>query len=142
MSESRRALAPLGINELADRIRAAIGAGAFEEVEVMLPQFDRTDANEPWWWPTSAADLDAIRAAPRDFLKSLGLGLWDDEGGKEHWLYPAEWYDSIPEGYPLVSISGRTAPFRRGVTDDDRRCGMLAYGFVRATATPEGGNDE
>jgi hypothetical protein len=42
-------LAPLGENELADRIRAAIGAGPFEEVVVRTPQFTRTDGNDPWW---------------------------------------------------------------------------------------------
>jgi hypothetical protein len=128
-------LPQLGVSESADRVRAAIGAGDWEEVLIQTPQFDRVDGNEPWWFPKTAADLDAIRTAPAEVLRSMGCGLWDNDGGQEHWLYPAEWYDHIPEGHEMVSISGQREPMQRGVTDDDRRMGVLAYGFTRALTT-------
>jgi hypothetical protein len=59
----------------------------------------------------------------------------------DHWRYvlafaiplgefPAEWYDHIPEGFEIVTINGAMKPFERGVTDDDRRFGLLAFGIV------------
>lgn len=125
-------LPPLGENALADAIRAAVGAGAWEEVRVLTPQFERTDGNHPWWFPQSAADLDAIKGAPSAFLRSLGCGLWDDENGVQHWLYPGEWYRHIPAGYEVLTINGEREPFEPGKTDD-RRFGCLAYGFTRPT---------
>jgi hypothetical protein len=131
MSEREGILPQVGVSELADRIRSAIGAGMFEEVSVLLPQFERVDANAPWWFPTSAADLDSIKDAPSDFLRRLGLGIWSNDNGIEHWLYPGEWYDSIPEGYPMACIDGETEEFKKGETDNDIRYGCLAYGFTR-----------
>jgi len=48
----------------------------------------------------------------------------------ELWLFPAEWYDAIPNGFPLTCIDGTIEQFVRGKTDDDRRFGMLAYGLM------------
>lgn len=135
---TERRLPQVGASELADQIRSAIGAGMFEEVTVILPQFDRTDGNDPWWFPQSAEDLDSIKRAPSDFLRKLGLGLWSGDNGVEHWLYPGEWYKHIPEGYEMACIDGETEAFKTGETDDDIRYGCLAYGFTRRTlaATP------
>ena len=130
MAEFR--LKDLGQSELADRIRAVIGAEPFEEVVIQTPQFERTDGNDPWWTPTSAADLDALRAAPDQFLRSLGCGLWEENGDLQHWLYPGEWYGHIPAGYEVIDICGEVEPFKPNVTDDDIRGGCLAYGFCRA----------
>lgn len=131
-------LPALGTSELADLIRSAVGAGPFEEVVVRTPQFTRIDGNDPWWTPQRAADFDALKTAPDDFLRSLGLGIWDEEDGKQHWLYPGEWFNAIPEGYPLVCIDGKTYAHNRDETDDDIRFGCLAYGFVRAPQGKEG----
>lgn len=47
------------------------------------------------------------------------------------WLFPSEWYNSIPNGFKLISISGENHLFEKGKTDDDRRFGCLAYGILR-----------
>ena len=63
-------------------------------------------------------------------LKAAGCGQWDAQAdGKALMLFPAEWYEIIPNGTLVESISGEKESFMRGVTDDDRRFGMLAYGF-------------
>lgn len=62
-------------------------------------------------------------------LLILCLQKWEDD----HWLYPGEWYDYIPEGYEVVTITGKKEPFRKGKTDDDIRFGCLPYGFKRNT---------
>lgn len=124
-------LPEFGENDLADKIRAAIGVGAFEEVRVLTPQFERLEGDEPWWTPQSAADLDSIQDAPTDLLFSLGCRVWDKEGGVVHWLYPGEWYDHIPDDYSVVTINDKSERFKQGVTDDDIRFGCLAYGFKR-----------
>lgn len=49
-------------------------------------------------------------------------------------LLPAEWYGAIPEGFELISISGRKELFKKGVTDNDQRFGCLAFGILRPRA--------
>ncbi len=114
-------------NELAHRVRKAIGVGDYEEVRLITPQFDREDGKKVTYFPTCAEDLDALKKAPKDILLDLGLKLWC-EG---HYLFPVEWYNHIPNGYVVTSISDEDEPFEHGKTDDDRRFGMLAYGFKR-----------
>lgn len=48
-------------------------------------------------------------------------------------LIPAEWYNSIPEGFEIYGLSGEKENFKKGETDDDRRFGCLAYGILRPT---------
>lgn len=57
-------------------------------------------------------------------LKALGLGCWD--GGL--YLFPVEWYDHIPHGFPVENISGDVKRFIPGTTPRDPGFGMLAYG--------------
>lgn len=46
-------------------------------------------------------------------------------------LFPAEWYDIIPDGFMVTGLYGETYSFQKGKTDDDRRFGCLAYGIRR-----------
>ena len=126
MSETEAELQFGDVSELAHRIREAIGVGDFETVEVSLPQFDRTDGRTISIAPPDAAWLDMLKKAPVSILTDLGLQCWD----KILWLFPAEWYDYIPEGYEVVDINLGKELFRRGETDDDRRFGCLAYGIL------------
>jgi hypothetical protein len=114
-------------NPLAKQIREALGVGDYEKVRVVTPQFERTDGKTIKYFPKTEAEFDALKKAPKDILIDIGLKLWD----KGHWLYPGEWYDFIPEGYPITDINGVTEPFRKGKTDNDIRFGCLAYGFKR-----------
>lgn len=81
------------------------------------------------WRPVTAQDFAEIRRWSRASLLSLGMRAWDKESGLL--LFPRTWYDLIPDGYEIVTISGGREVFRRGVTDADQRFGMLAFGIVR-----------
>ena len=114
-------------NPIAKKIRDMLGVGDYEEVGAVLPQFDRTDGKTITYVPTTVAEYDALKKAPDDILKEIGLVNWDEK----IWLYPAKWYDYIPEGYEVVDICGETEKFQNGVMDDDMRYGCLAYGLSR-----------
>lgn len=142
---------------LAALIRKVIGATATEEVEVETPQFNRNATDTPPMLPPGEGDISAWLAflrISRDDLRAWGLrafGLYtdhepttqvrhrdaqffetDNEATATHelWLFPAEWYDAIPNGFPLVDINGCNELFIKGSTDDDRRYGCLAYGVM------------
>lgn len=121
-------LAPLGINALADAIRAAIGAGPFEDVSVYAPPHrSRMDGKEAAPAPLTCAEFDRLRTLPREKLIDLGLRPWDESGLL---LFPFEWYAAIPDGFEVVDIFGKTEQFVAGQTDDDCRFGVLAFGIV------------
>lgn len=110
-----------------------------EKLEIMTPQFERTDGVQvttPDF--ISIADFEALPTKDATTLKALGLGIWDKDANGTHWLYPAEWYSRIPDGLEILSINGEVEIFKRGETDDDRRFGMLAFGFMQK-ATSKGG---
>ena len=111
-----------------EQLREAIGLEPGEKLEVYQPQFDRIDGQSV---PPIPADLSALPKMTENELRLLGCQRWDEN----HWLYPGEWYDSIPEGHPMLCIDGSTVIFEKGKTDNDTRFGALAYGFLRI---PEG----
>jgi hypothetical protein len=113
--------------ELAD----AIGAKPGDTIEIMSPQFSRTDGFavpaplvDPHFWRT-------LHQWSVEDLKNIGLQVWDKDEKGTLLLFPAEWYDHIPNGYTVTSINGKEELFRKGVTDDDRRFGALAYGILK-----------
>lgn len=116
------------VSELAAKIRAALGVGTYEEVNIVTPQFEREDGKKITVIPPKKASFfDQIKKAPKSLLKDMGLRPWDESG---LWLFPHEWYEHIPEGYMVTDINGQEEPFRRGHTDDDIRFGVLAFGVV------------
>lgn len=126
--EIRGELAPLGVNALADRIRAAVGAGPFESVTVYAPPHRaRLDGKEVVYFPLNLAEFDALRGKSREQLIELGLRPWDESGLL---LFPVEWYPLIPAGFEVVDIFGNVERFEPGKTDDDCRFGVLAFGIV------------
>lgn len=46
-------------------------------------------------------------------------------------LFPAEWYDIIPNGFLVTSLDGEQYHFKNGESDDDMRFGCLPYGIRR-----------
>lgn len=68
-----------------------------------------------------------MRTAPVERLRSLGMRRWDPS----LWLFPASWYDGIPEGFEVETITGERRCFRRGVDSRDHRFGFLAFGVRR-----------
>lgn len=117
--------------DFAEKFRRAIGAKPGEAVEFATPQFKRTDGRVVTYTPNTPEEYAALPLLPAFALREIGCGVWNKGDGKTHWLYPAEWYNHIPAGTPLVCIDGDTETFEPGKTDDDRRFGMLAYGFMQ-----------
>ena len=108
-------------------LKEAAGIGLDEEVIIKGPQFDRDEPIEILYTPTTKEEFDSLKFFSPELLRSMGLGLWEPG----HYLYPVEWYDLIPAGYPVVDICGETEAFQPGVTDNDRRGGCLPYGFLK-----------
>jgi hypothetical protein len=119
--------------DFAEQLREAVGAAPGEPIEIMTPQFTRTDGLVVPIPQINFADLPTM---PAETLRQNGLCKWDEPNAKGEvlWLIPGEWYDHIPEGFPLTCIDGETAPFKRGETDDDIRYGCLAYGVISRSA--------
>lgn len=117
--------------DFAEQFREAIGVKPGEPIEIITPQFTRTDGIVP---PIPQINWTELAAMAPDTLKAMGCCKWDepDKNGQCLWLLPGEWYDYVPEGFPLVCIDGTTEPFKRGETDDDTRFGCLAYGVMAA----------
>lgn len=118
----------------------AIGLQPVEKLEIVTPQFERTDGVQV---PVMVDfnDWENLHEKDEATLLALGFGVWDETEKGKHWLFPKEWYDIIPDGHPITDISGNQEEFKRGETDDDYRYGCLAYGFIQSPnlVTP---NDE
>lgn len=114
-------------NPMVKKIRDMLGVGDYDAVGVVLSQFEREDGKVITYIPITVAEYNVLKIAPNDILKDIGLSKWDEE----NWLYPAEWYDYIPEGYEIVNICGKTEKFQKDVTDNDRRLGCLPFGLKR-----------
>ncbi len=97
--------------------------------------------------PETKEELQVIiDTAPRPILKQMGIRIWrsyeDCKKNKEippkyltpgmvHYLYPKEWYTTLPNGINVIDIGGKLEKFKRDISDDDARYGCLPYGFVR-----------
>lgn len=114
-------------SEEAAWLRAAMGVGPDEDVNVQTPAFERTAGMRE---PGAPPDFGAIGGMSESSLKQLGCQPWDepDERGTVLMLLPQEWYDAIPEGFAVETIRGQVKKFQRGVTSKERRFGVLAYG--------------
>jgi hypothetical protein len=137
-------------------VRAACGFSPTEDVEVATPTFNRPSNWIPAMLPPDTPEnwrqlqrltADQLHAwgcrrfspyrdtpPPNERASHKDAWFWEvesrEEATHELWLFPAEWYDSIPNGFPLTCIDGCIESFIRGKTDDDRRFGLLAYGLM------------
>lgn len=71
--------------------------------------------------------LDLKNRTEKQLIK-LGLRKWSNETNL--FLFPGEWFKIIPQGYNVVSISGKPQKFSKHTSDDDTRFGCLPYGIV------------
>lgn len=157
-------LAESNHSPLAAAIRSAIDVGPNETVKVRTPEFNRPASWEPamlapddarTWAGFTAADAKTLHAwgcrrwstfttePPKDGkIYHTDAWFFDIKDGDtrvpthELWLFPAEWYDSIPNGFPVTDINGCIELFERGKTDDDRRLGLLAFGILLVLGGP------
>lgn len=111
--------------DAAQQLADAIGVKPGDTLNVMTPQFTRTDGRipvTPDGWPGFFARLPGLAL---DEIIALGCRMWDDDIA----LFPFEWFDYIPEGMDVVNLNGATIKFSRTECSKDRRFGMLPYGF-------------
>jgi hypothetical protein len=120
----------------AEELKEALGVKDGDSVRIMTPQFERTDGLEV---PLPLIDFARLPTLSEKTLKAIGCQKWDDpdKEGNVLWLFPYQWYDYIPSGTPIISISGQQELFERGITDNDMRFGALAYGFHRKATHDE-----
>jgi len=119
--------------DFAQQFADAIGLKPGDACQIVTPQFERIDGRVPLLPDLNLSQLATLSDGT---LKEIGCSKWDEPNaaGETLWLFPAEWYEHIPNGLPVVDINGQTEPFERGKTDDDMRYGMLAYGFIKRAA--------
>ena len=118
--------------DFAADLAAALDLKPGEELEIVTPQFERTDGRIISYFPKTKREYEALILLSESALKKIGCQKWDGDENEIHWLYPAEWYSSIPDGLKITSISGNAEIFKTGKTDDDRRFGALAFGFIQS----------
>jgi len=134
-----------------DELIKAIGLKPGDTIEITGSQHYRDYELEINFIPQNKEELQAIIAtASQEDLQKMGVciwttyeshqkekkgsALWDGEPlkkGEVHFLFPSEWYDFIPAGFPIVDIFGVKAKFEHGSTDNDMRFGCLSFGFIR-----------
>lgn len=111
---------------------------------IVTPVFNRPHGEPGPSHPPDINTFDDLRTMSANALIEMGLRQWNKPGDPEDegkfdnmtlWLFPAEWYTSIPDGYEIVDIFGHREPFEQGVTDDDMRYGCLAYGILSTNHT-------
>jgi len=110
-------------------------------MKITTPQFTRPKSEPgPSAPPVGKDKFDALKSMSDIALKEMGLQKWgrmydsgheSTDSGPMLWLYPGEWYSSIPNGYPIVDINFNEEKFCFGITDDDVRFGCLSYGFLK-----------
>lgn len=130
MEDKFDVLLDMNAPDFAERLIEAIGAKPGDTVQITTPQFERTDGLQV---PLPIMDFSKLPNLSEDTLKAIGCQKWDvpDDDRNVLWLFPAEWYDHIPDGTIVYTINGETEVFKHGETDNDRRFGALAYGFMR-----------
>lgn len=114
-------------------LRKALGLAPGETLQIVTPQFKRTDGLKIGYFPRTEREYLALREMAPESLKAIGCQIWDRDEKGTHWLYPHEWYSFIPDGLEIVDIMGNREPFTKGETDDDMRYGALAFGFIQPT---------
>lgn len=104
---------------------------------VRTPQFTRQPGTPaPASPPSTREDWEALKSLDAVALKELGLRKWGDDSeadepsGRMLWLFPGEWYTSVPQGFVVTDIFWNEEPFVLGITDDDIRFGCLSFGIV------------
>lgn len=107
----------------------ATGFNEGDTLEITTPQFEREDGLKVAA-PVDFSDWENLHIKDDNTLRAFGFRVWENDEKGKHWLFPKEWYSIIPDGFPIIDISGIKEEFKSGVTDDDCRFGCLAYGFI------------
>lgn len=123
--------------DFVDKLRKALELSPGEKLEITTPQFKRIDGRVISYLPNTPEEYKALPKLDSQSLIKIGCQKWEIESslsqfnGQTLWLFPYEWYDCIPNGTKIVDINGELEEFRFGKTDNDIRCGALAFGFTQ-----------
>ena len=112
-------------------LRAALGMKEGDELRAAYPIFNRTDDVIVSYIPNTEQEYDALGLLSDESLEKIGCQLWEDKGHQALWLFPMQWYEDIPEGYPVVTIMDERKPFKLSEMSCDARGGALAFGFIK-----------
>jgi hypothetical protein len=136
--ENQKAVPVLSLNSptFAEDLADSLGIQPGEKIQIMTPQFDRMDGKMVTVPEFTPLDWAKLPTKSHEELIGMGLGVWKKGEEGTHYLFPHEWYNIIPEGLEMKCINGTTEIFKRGVTDDDKRFGCIAYGFVKPASDP------
>lgn len=100
-------------------------------LNITTPQFDRVDGVAITYFPSTKFEYEHLHELSSESLREIGCQIWDKTETRTHYLYPAEWYNYIPDGVEVVDIFENVELFKKGKTDNDRRFGALGYGFIK-----------
>ena len=120
------------LKEAVDKSIETLGLKKGGSLEIVTPQFERTDGLKIKYIPKGVEEFDYLKTLPDETLRVMGVQLWSK--ANRVWLYPKEWYDSIPDGYEIITINGVVKRFEPGKTNNDPRFGALSYGFKKEKA--------
>jgi hypothetical protein len=74
--------------------------------------------------PQTRESWEHLRHMTRKQALAAGLVSWNGS----LFLFPADWFPAIPDGFAVVSIFGESKPFS-ATMGNDSRFGALAYGI-------------
>jgi len=117
--------------DFTDKLCKSLGVKSLEKVVFKTPQFERTDGKNIIYFPETRDEYSKLVTLNDYILKDMGCQIWNRTENTTHWLYPGEWFDFIPEGTIVTSISGATEIFVKNKFDDDIRFGALSFGFIQ-----------
>lgn len=102
------------------------------KLKVYTPPVGRIDNRKVKVIPKSKEELDSIiTTKTHEELIEIGLQKWESDKKGTLYLFPSEWYDSIPKDYPVSSIFEEKARFSKRKFPNDSRFGALLFGFTR-----------
>jgi hypothetical protein len=103
-----------------------------DTIRTATPQFKRQYELTINWKPESVDEFNVVcNDLPIDILNKMGICLFGKTKGSKLYLFPGEWFDLIPKGYPVVDIFGHEKLWNKETADNDIRYGCLSCGFLR-----------
>lgn len=92
----------------------------------MLPDLQKSKQNPP----KHGLEWLALAIAPVPKLEQMGLKVWAKDENTVHWLYPAEWYEHIPQGLFVTTLERKQGWFDREQMPKGSMP-YLPYGFLQ-----------
>lgn len=88
------------------------------------------ESNKVNWIPKTTKDFNILRRMKKKDLLKLGMKIWEIKNQKALFLFPQEWYETIPEGFTVYDIFGEREKFSKKTHMKENRFGALPYGIM------------